>query len=205
MTKTHVNFVERVLKIRYFNAAIKFKYFQPKNWKVFYLFQRYLKLIVKLIIIWESILAVLYPVPYADYCEVNNRIFDHLFTELKKQVDLPSNQPVNLLADQSSPDTKVSLTVQKYQRIRQGSSSHGRGCSSQSSRQTYKTTTPNPIESVIVLVFSAYTAPDSKSFGSKSFKCTKKSSHHKKYSDYDWCEYVSLDSDDIRAGLEPVV
>ena len=54
--KPNMNFVENILEIKDMNTAVKFKMFQPKDWKLFlgiYLFQRYLKAIADLIIIWD--------------------------------------------------------------------------------------------------------------------------------------------------------
>ena len=48
MTKSNMNFVENILEIKDLNTALKFKAFQPKDWRVFlgkYLYQRYLKMI----------------------------------------------------------------------------------------------------------------------------------------------------------------
>ena len=35
MTKPNMNFVENILEIKDLNAALKFKMFQPKDWKLF--------------------------------------------------------------------------------------------------------------------------------------------------------------------------
>ena len=43
MTKPNMNFVENILEIKDYDTALKFKMFQPKDWKLFlgkYLFQR---------------------------------------------------------------------------------------------------------------------------------------------------------------------
>ena len=66
------------------------------------------------------------------------------------------------------------------------------------------TTAFNSAVSVSVPSINPHTALDSESVSSKSSKPTKENSHHERYSDYDWLEYLSLESDDIRAGLEPV-
>ena len=55
MTKPNMNFVENILEIKDYDTALKFKMFQPKDWKLFlgkYLFQRYLKVIADIVIIW---------------------------------------------------------------------------------------------------------------------------------------------------------
>ena len=90
-----MNFNENIFDFKDYNTAIKYKYFQPKDWKLFlgkYLFHRYLNLNSHLDIIWELTLGRLFPIPYPNYCDAKDKQFEYTFNELKKQLDLPLDQ-----------------------------------------------------------------------------------------------------------------
>ena len=113
MTKSNMNFVENILEIKDLNTAMKFKAFQPQDWRLFlgkYLFQRYLKVVADLAIIWTATLGLPHSICYAEYCEIKDQVYDHVINELKKQIDFPSNQSVSPKA-KPPPYTKVSPIV----------------------------------------------------------------------------------------------
>ena len=170
MTKSNMNFVENILEIKDLSTALKFKAFQPKDWRVFlgkYLYQRYLKVIADLAIIWSATLGLPHSICYAEYCDIKDQVYDHVINELKKQVDSSSDQSVTSKL-KPPPYTKVSPVVQKFQMEDQMSTSSRPQKSSKSSRKTYKTIAPNPVDSIGVPVVNAYAAPDSMSVSTKS-------------------------------------
>lgn len=170
MTKTNMNFIENVLEIKDYNTALKFHYFQPKDWSLFlgkYLFQRYLKVIAHLTVIWDVTLGRIFPVPYAMYCDAKDKQFEEILTNLISMLENSPGQSVNPpvssnRAPKPPPYTKVSPAVKRYQESKLKTPSyHSRRHSSKSSRQTYRTTAPNPIGSnVSVPVVEAYAAEE---------------------------------------------
>ena len=174
MTRPNMNFVENILETKSYDTALKFKMLQPKDWKLFlgkFLFQRYLKVIADLFIIWEATLGLPHPLSYAEYIDIKDQVYEHVFNKLRKQVDL--HPPQSLSSKRSPAYSRISPHVESFNAENQASADNQgnkKPNSSKSSRhrQTYKSTVPNLPESFSFPVVNAYAAPDSMSTASQS-------------------------------------
>lgn len=121
MHKTQVNFIENILEIKDFKSAMKYHYFEPKDWRSMlgkHLFMRYLKLIADLTIIWNLTLGKINPIPYKDYYDMKDRSYGYIISELKKHLDMPLEEPSTtpVMTEHPPPYTRMSPVVQQFQR-----------------------------------------------------------------------------------------
>src|SRR5687768_18437018 len=96
MHKNQMNFIENILMIKDFKSAMKYHYFEFKDWISMLgkpLFMRYLKLIAELTIIWDLTLGKANPIPYKDYYEMKDRSYGYIISEMTKRLDLSTAEP----------------------------------------------------------------------------------------------------------------
>lgn len=135
------------------------------SWKISLL--KYIKVIADLVIIWEATHGLPHSICYSEYCEIKDQVCDHVINKLKKQIDLSPEKPTPS-KDKPPPYTKVFPVVQRYQMEGQTPKISRPQNPSKSSRRTYSTTAPSPIDSIDIPVVNAYAAPDSMSISTNS-------------------------------------
>ena len=206
MHKTQMNFIESILEIKDHKSAMKYHYFEPKDWKAMlgkHLFMRYMKLIADLIIIWNLTLGKMTPIPYKNYYDMKDRSYGYIICELEQQLEMAPEEPSTppAMTDQPPPYTRVSPMVQQFQREHDQSYRQRHG--NETSRHTYRTTRPNPIDSVVsfpIPMADAVEAQETESVRSYTSRFSKKT---KKDSDSqeEWPDeaYVSLDPTDMKS------
>ena len=162
-----------------------------------------MKLIAHLIIIWDLTMGRIFPITYSEYCDVKDKQYEDIINDLRDHLDLPSSQsvPPPVTSSQPPPYSKISLVVQRYKQDSEDVLSyHERRTPSKSSKHTYRTIAPEPVDSFGIPVASVCAASVSRSAHSRTSRHSTRKPMKEEKVDYDWYDDVSMTSEDIRGG-----
>lgn len=178
----NMNLLEDNLQIDSYDYAAKYHSFGPNDWKIFlreYLLQKYLESIADLIVIWEVTLYRANPVSYEEYKKIKESAYEHIMGELKAKLDPPKTSKAamtqsNPLKASPMPVRQPPAYIKAFPMVKQLQDEHEKPSSKRKQ----------------------------KGESESSRKSHRKGSIRENESEYEYYNFVFLDSTDIQAGKE---